>query len=166
MKKSYSEKLQDPRWQRKRLEIMEKAGFKCELCECSDEMLQIHHGYYDRRLDPWQYDNETLWCLCKGCHMEVQASQTRAQKQLAMYHPSDLVWMDYVLESRRANKDQVLIGDLDNHARVHLGKLHNEFVRLLGIAIFANPEKLFSDVKAVVDSAIEQDSRWKECNVV
>ncbi len=32
LSKPYWQKLQDPRWQRKRLEILNRAGWKCEKC--------------------------------------------------------------------------------------------------------------------------------------
>lgn len=66
--KSYSEKLRDPRWQKKRLEIMEKSGFKCQACESSDVTLNVHHGRYEFGKSPWEYENESLHCLCESCH--------------------------------------------------------------------------------------------------
>ena len=62
----YAKKLQDPRWQRKRLEVMQKADWKCEICADAKEELNVHHPEYDKAYEPWQYDN--LQCLCKTCH--------------------------------------------------------------------------------------------------
>lgn len=70
--KTYSQKLADPRWQRKRLEIMSVAGFKCEDCNRRDQELQVHHCAYIRGLEPWQYDSALLMCLCDGCHEKRQ----------------------------------------------------------------------------------------------
>lgn len=71
--KSYWEKLQDPRWQKKRLEILERDGWRCT--ECSDESkpLHVHHGYYEKGFDPWEYRNDTLRTLCEDCHKEIGA---------------------------------------------------------------------------------------------
>lgn len=41
-KTSYYEQLKDPRWQKKRLEIMNRANFKCEECGDSENMLSVH----------------------------------------------------------------------------------------------------------------------------
>jgi 5-methylcytosine-specific restriction endonuclease McrA len=41
--KTYSEKLTHPKWQRKRLEILNRDGFKCVLCGNEEMQLQIHH---------------------------------------------------------------------------------------------------------------------------
>jgi hypothetical protein len=65
---SYPEKLKDPRWQRKRLEVMQAADFACQRCGDTKSELHVHHGYYSFRLNPWEYSNDTLHCLCKRCH--------------------------------------------------------------------------------------------------
>jgi hypothetical protein len=65
---SYSEKLRDPRWQKKRLEIMQRDGFKCS--ECCDEKstLHVHHTRYLKETEPWDYPNCLLTTLCEACH--------------------------------------------------------------------------------------------------
>jgi len=84
----YIDKFKDPRWQKKRLEIMERAGFKCENCHSDKKTLNIHHGYYDKGYDPWDYNNETLWCLCEECHESVMGQLRDLHFQLAKIHPS------------------------------------------------------------------------------
>lgn len=69
---SYSDKLKDPRWQKMRLEIMERDGFKCRKCEAKDKTLHVHHFYYTKRAQPWEYNKEALVTLCEGCHEEVE----------------------------------------------------------------------------------------------
>ena len=68
MAMTYSEKLKDPRWQRKRLEILQRDDWACCNCGAKTETLHVHHGYYERGLDPWEYRDDTLWTLCEGCH--------------------------------------------------------------------------------------------------
>ena len=65
---TYAEKLRDPRWQKKRLEIMELDGWKCRICGDVDSTLHTHHLYYKRGREPWDYPNESLICLCETCH--------------------------------------------------------------------------------------------------
>lgn len=55
---TYSEKLKDPRWQRKRLEILEAAKFKCEDCGNSKNTLTVHHCYYEFGRE-WTWEIET-----------------------------------------------------------------------------------------------------------
>lgn len=71
-KKSYYEMLKDPRWQRKRLEIMQRADFKCEDCKTAEKTLNIHHSYYEKGLAPWEYPDKSLHCLCEDCHEIAQ----------------------------------------------------------------------------------------------
>lgn len=67
-KKTYSEKLLDPRWQKKRLEILSRDNFTCVKCGDEKETLHIHHIEYKKGLDPWDYENDKLTTLCVLCH--------------------------------------------------------------------------------------------------
>ncbi len=84
----YSDKLKDPRWKRKRVEILERADYKCEACEKEDEPLQIHHGYYERNLEPWDYDEDTLHCLCEECHSMAELMREIIYKEIGRINPS------------------------------------------------------------------------------
>jgi 5-methylcytosine-specific restriction endonuclease McrA len=66
--KSYAEKLKDPRWQKKRLEILQRDNFTCRACEDSSKMLHVHHVFYEKGNDPWDYQNNDLITLCEDCH--------------------------------------------------------------------------------------------------
>ena len=63
----YHQSLKDGRWQRRRLEIMERDGFKCCDCGTTDE-LNVHHIQYIAGRKPWEYDDEDLITLCEKCH--------------------------------------------------------------------------------------------------
>ncbi len=64
----YSEKRRDPRWQRKRLEIMGRDDFTCQQCGSTTSTLNVHHRYYEPGRDPWDYPNGALITLCEDCH--------------------------------------------------------------------------------------------------
>jgi 5-methylcytosine-specific restriction endonuclease McrA len=64
---TYSEKLKDPRWQKKRLEVLERAGWACEDCGTDTKQLEVHHPLYLKGREPWEY-NKSLMCLCSDCH--------------------------------------------------------------------------------------------------
>ena len=68
MSKEYSEKLKDPRWQKKRLKIFQRDKWTCKICERTDLTLHIHHLKYFPEKEPWEIKNEFLMCLCKNCH--------------------------------------------------------------------------------------------------
>lgn len=66
--KSYSELLKDSRWQNKRLEILQRDGFTCQLCGSKDKPLNVHHIFYKKDVNPWDYENDDLITLCEHCH--------------------------------------------------------------------------------------------------
>jgi hypothetical protein len=66
-KKTYSEKLLDPRWQKKRLEILNRDNFTCRKCEDTENTLHVHHKYYESEF-PWETSNEHLITYCADCH--------------------------------------------------------------------------------------------------
>lgn len=68
MSKPYWQQLLDPRWQKRRLEILNRAGFKCECCGDSENTLNIHHRYYERGLMAWEYPDAALVSVCADCH--------------------------------------------------------------------------------------------------
>jgi len=65
---SYAEKLKSPNWQKKRLEILSLRGFKCEVCGDEENQIQVHHRFYLKGREPWQYDNDVFQVLCEKCH--------------------------------------------------------------------------------------------------
>lgn len=75
---TYAEKLKDPRWQKKRLEILNRADWACEVCCANDKTLHVHHVYYEYGKDPWDYTSDTLMSLCEDCHKE------RGEKEAAL----------------------------------------------------------------------------------
>jgi 5-methylcytosine-specific restriction endonuclease McrA len=67
----YHEQLKHPKWQRKRLEIMKRDGFKCRVCGSEEEQLQIHHLYYLPKTKPWEYDDEAMVTVCHEHHRQL-----------------------------------------------------------------------------------------------
>jgi hypothetical protein len=66
MPSDYSAKLSDPRWQRRRLEEMQRADWKCECCGAAKKTLHVHH--LDYRGEPWEVPAGWLEVLCADCH--------------------------------------------------------------------------------------------------
>lgn len=67
-KKTYWEKLKDPRWQKLRLEVMAANDFCCEVCGDSTSTLKVHHKEYFKGHEPWEYEIKQLAVLCESCH--------------------------------------------------------------------------------------------------
>jgi hypothetical protein len=70
---NYEDQLKNPKWQKRRLERMGLADWKCERCGDDSEQLHIHHKQYHTwpsgaRVAPWEYEDADLACLCETCH--------------------------------------------------------------------------------------------------
>jgi len=76
----YSEKLRDPRWQKKRLEIMQRDRFRCRICHSEEETLNVHHIIYAKG-EPWEADDKDLVTLCEECHGVVKHCETTGQRR-------------------------------------------------------------------------------------
>lgn len=70
MSKEYSELFKDPRWQKKRLEILQRDNFTCQVCDDTKKTLHVHHKLYFYGRDPWDYINDFFETLCEDCHKE------------------------------------------------------------------------------------------------
>jgi len=79
---TYSEKLRDPRWQKKRLEILERDGWQCKLCLSKEKTLHVHHLLYLKGSQPWDYDSNSLITLCEVCHQKEPEEVKRATSTL------------------------------------------------------------------------------------
>jgi hypothetical protein len=66
---TYAEKLKDPRWQKKRLEVMQRDDFTCQLCLRNDVTLNVHHKSYIYNNDPWDYELNNFVTYCQDCHI-------------------------------------------------------------------------------------------------
>lgn len=91
----YWEKLKDPRWQRRRLEVMQNDNFTCRDCGNQSTTLNVHHVYYIKGRDPWDYPDQCLKTLCEPCHKRRHELQSE---------------MDYVMSLLGLESLQQLLG--------------------------------------------------------
>lgn len=63
---TYSEQLKSPKWQKKRLEIMGRDKFTCQICGDKETQLNVHHKEYSG--NAWEANNKDLTTICKHCH--------------------------------------------------------------------------------------------------
>lgn len=68
---NYKEKLKDPRWIRRRREIMERDNHRCMICGESSTLFNVHHLRYKKGAEPWEYGDTELVTLCEDCHKMV-----------------------------------------------------------------------------------------------
>lgn len=79
---TYRQMFKDPRWQRKRLEVMSRDGFGCVQCGVKTVTLNVHHRYYESGRAPWEYPDDALQTLCENCHETITDVTRRLKAQL------------------------------------------------------------------------------------
>lgn len=63
---SYSEKLRDKRWLKRRYEILLRDNHTCQLCGYIGSRVNVHHLKYTG--EPWDAPDCDLITLCRYCH--------------------------------------------------------------------------------------------------
>lgn len=87
-------------WQLFRKKVLKLHNYKCDNCG-STERLQIHHPYYEKNHDYWEYPIEDMKVLCQKCHYHVHffhkedksnALEKRMYiiKAISLAHPMDI----------------------------------------------------------------------------
>lgn len=69
------ELYKDPRWKKKRLEILKRDKYKCQICGCNAQ--DVHHIKYINSYNaPWDIENDYLVSLCKKCHYKFDGTSS------------------------------------------------------------------------------------------
>lgn len=77
-RKWYLNNLKDPRWQRVRLEVFQRDGWRCTRCGSGEKTLHVHHKRYLPGRWPWEYPTDLLATLCEVCHGDEHGKASRA----------------------------------------------------------------------------------------
>lgn len=83
MSSTYSEKLKDPRWQRKRTEVLNRDDFTCRDCDDKTKTLHVHHCFYEKGA-PWETDAKYLLTVCDGCHKRRQKLEDKIRRAVGV----------------------------------------------------------------------------------
>ena len=78
----YNEKLKDPRWQKRRVKVFERDDWCCVWCQDNSSTLHVHHYYYEKGKEPWDYPLEAFLTLCEKCHGEERNWREKEEKFL------------------------------------------------------------------------------------
>lgn len=78
----YSEKLRNPKWQKKKNRILERDNYTCQHCGDTEKTLVVHHLEY--RGEPWDVPDESLTTFCESCHDQVEEI-IRSVRKLSKY---------------------------------------------------------------------------------
>jgi hypothetical protein len=88
--------LKDPRWQKKRLEILNASNWTCDTCDATKKTLHVHHAWYEWGKEPWDYPNESLSCLCEDCHASAELDRVELLMHLNRSNLSMLELIGYM----------------------------------------------------------------------
>lgn len=102
---TYAEQLKSPKWQKKRLEILERDKFTCLACGDTEKQLHVHHGIYIKNKMAWEYENITLHTLCNSCHIDAEHNLNELKTQISYTVPK---FSTLNLLSRIANYSRIL----------------------------------------------------------
>lgn len=98
-KQSYQEWLKDPRWIKRRNQILTRDKNTCQFCGAQDKYLHVHHREYFDGFLPWEYPDSTLVTLCEDCHKYIHSNilieDIKVGDILGYYH-SDW-FMNYII---------------------------------------------------------------------
>lgn len=150
--KTYAELLRDPRWQKRRLEVLEAAGWMCSNCFDTETELHVHHLRYKWSRAPWEYGNDELKCLCKTCHSAETEAWAMLKDELMLVGVGAKVLVPLVAGY------MVGYGFIDPHSELasRAEAIDEEMMRLGRIAaqIESLPEDLLQEVHAAISSAL------------
>ena len=132
-KARYAEKLKNPLWQKRRLEILSRDHFKCLLCKDDKHELQIHHLGYTG--EPWEAPDEFLKTLCASCHKGITIIE-RSNLKLPTFPEKSFRFIhlqtDVVEKVAYKLNDTVFIAYLfTGHSEFHLKEDISQYYHLL-----------------------------------
>lgn len=155
--KTYAEFLRDPRWQRRRLEVLEAAGWMCSNCFDTETELHVHHLRYKWNRAPWEYENDELRCLCKTCHSAETEAWAMLKDELMLVGVGAKILVPLVAGY------MVGYGFIGQHDELAMRaeSIGEEMMRLGRTAahIESLPEDLAQEVYAAINAALAETNR-------
>ena len=82
----YTTQLLDNKWLKKRLKILNRDSNRCTECN-STGSLQVHHLYYIKGRNAWDYPDNALLTLCNKCHKDWHKKYNIEVRAGAAKHP-------------------------------------------------------------------------------
>lgn len=76
---TYQEQIKSPKWQKRRLEILNRDKFTCQICGDKESELHVHHIAYLKGRMAWDYNDKLLATVCSECHDSIHTMNYDAQ---------------------------------------------------------------------------------------
>lgn len=81
---SYKQQVGSSQWRNFAAAVRSKRK-ACECCRRSDVELHVHHLFYDFKKNLWEYDDDEVIVLCRGCHEEIHEQLKKFRKFVFRY---------------------------------------------------------------------------------
>ena len=91
---TYKEQYKHPKWQKKRLEILNRDEFSCTNCGSDSDNLHVHHYLYHKDKKVWEYENIYLTTFCTDCHTNWHIYNDNLKEFLTL----DVVHLGHIVE--------------------------------------------------------------------
>lgn len=73
----YADQYKHPNWQKMRLIVLKRDGFRCVNCKNGQKTLHAHHLKYNRKGFIWEVPHWYIVTLCEDCHSEEHGRDLR-----------------------------------------------------------------------------------------
>ncbi len=109
----YQKQLRDPRWQKRKGEILLRDNYTCTQCKATDKTLEVHHLEYLGNIAPWDYPDDMLTTLCEDCH-DKELGRGILEKHLSKtlkingFLYADLIALSCLIETNPNFKEYIL----------------------------------------------------------
>lgn len=169
-KPNYYEQLKHPRWQAKRLKVLERENFTCQWCGDAEQTLHVHHTYYEKGAAPWEYRENSLLCLCETCHKVVgdwQSELTRGVANLADSEVSLLFVAGYIsaVQAGREFSDEPRAGLIEIQNEI-MAQGVGDYFWLSGAQVLALCDREDDGLYTVGFSTLDQASPQRRQSIV
>lgn len=121
----WKDQYKHPLWQKKRLEVLDASGFKCQCCSDTDTQLHVHHKQYIKGRRIWEYDAHELEVLCEGCHLMAHDYKDALYGMVASIPSSEVLHV---------------IGLVAGFLKAAEGHVHSDTENIINYAIACNGE--------------------------
>jgi hypothetical protein len=131
---TYADKLKDPRWQKKRLEVFERDNFTCTLCGDKLTTLHVHHREYLGYADPWEYTLDILTTHCSHCHTAVEHFKSGSFRPTFIFKEINTAGIPHMVCFSKADgevKIRIVAYDPINECIVDLIQIREEKMEIL-----------------------------------
>lgn len=123
-------RYKDPRWQKRKAEILIRDDYTCRDCFDKTTTLNVHHAFYRRDAMPWEYADDELRTLCEPCHEQREGRLLNIRRLLGWADPDQLCRAEGYLLGMVAGQCHILNDSHAQGAVEALSELEWEYVDL------------------------------------